>query len=160
MTCWCWINLEQEVGFVIAMYVIYWVFIIYNIWIIYKVVKFLKESCDLNDPKCDRIRRMCYRLYMYPFVITICFFFATFHRIYQKIIYSYVGVNDTNVKAYKSFIRFEVILYLLHGMFMNVRGFLIFVVYGFDSKVRDVVREQISNMLCWKNKKPETLLNG
>ena len=151
LTCWCWINFEDNLAFVIVTYAIYWMFIAYNILLVFRVVKFLRDACYVNEPECEKIKKMCSRLYLYPFVITICFTFGTIHRFYQKISFSYV--DKDNMNEHKFIVRLEVVLYLLHGMFMSSRGFLIFVVYGYDAKVRNVFKGIYTKVAFWKRKK-------
>jgi hypothetical protein len=132
--CWCYISVDRQQTFLIVTYVFYWLIIVINFFIILKVIRFLRRNCDSDDVHCHRIRSMCQRLYLYPIITTICFTFATIHRFYQifGLKPDVDGDNDPSTEQ----LRVEVILYLLHGMFITFRGFLYFIVYGFDEKVK------------------------
>jgi hypothetical protein len=132
--CWCFINVEEHKAYLFVIYALYWLIIVINFLIILKVIRFLRQNCDSSDVRCIRIRNMCNRLYLYPLITLICFTFATIHRSYQ--IFNLKVDLDSNLDLTTEQVRIEIILYLLHGMFICFRGFLYFLVYGFDEKVK------------------------
>jgi hypothetical protein len=97
---------------------------------------------------------MCQRLTLYPLITTICFTFATIHRAYQ--IFDLKSDVDRNIELTPEQLRIEIILYLLHGMFISFRGFLYFIVYGFDEKVKQEL-VYIFGSIC-KRKKRDILI--
>lgn len=101
------------------------------------MIKFLKKNCDNEEPSCIKIRTMCNRLYLYPLITTFCFIFATIHRMYQ--IFALSNEKDRTAESN----RMEMVLYLLHGMFISIRGFLYFIIYGCDAKVKDELSQLI-----------------
>lgn len=130
--CWCWLSdIEKNWICVVIIYICYWFLIAINFAATFKVIKFLKSNCDPDDKFCWKIKRMCNKLYMYPLISAFCFLFATVHRMYEIFYF-----KNTNIQIGKGAYRLEIVLYLLHGMFINFRGFLFFLVYGCDNKVR------------------------
>jgi hypothetical protein len=134
--CWCWIfDINSNWIFVIIIYCLYWVLIIGNLLVILSVVKVLNSCCETKDENCQRIKKMVRKLYTYPLVSAFCFTFATIHRMYQ-IFYIMNSNNKPGPEAY----RLEIILYLLHGMFISFRGFIYFLLYGCDKKVKSEMK--------------------
>jgi hypothetical protein len=130
--CWCWISdIERNWIYVIIFYFFYWFLITINFIVTFRVIKFLKSNCEPDDKNCEKIKQMCNKLYVYPLISAICFLFATVHRMYEIF---YIKNQDVHpgLDAY----RLEFALYLLHGIFITFRGFLFFIVYGCDKKVR------------------------
>ena len=148
--CWCWLyHMRDNWITVLIFYIFFWILIIVNFIVIWQVIKVLKSCFDENDKFCKRIKKMVYKLYMYPLVTGFCFAFATVHRMYQMFYIRSPNVTPT-IEAY----RLEVILFLLHGMFISIRGFIYFFLYGLDKKVKSEMRYLASivyRCICRKN---------
>jgi hypothetical protein len=142
---WCWIyDIGDHSGVVITVYITYWILVIFNFIFICKAISHLKGNIIPDDEDNRKIRKMINKLYLYPIVSGLCFSFATVHRVYQI----FYILNDKYVKSNESY-RLEIILYLFHGIFMNIRGVLFFVIYGCDLKVRKEFKKIVS-WLCLK----------
>jgi len=126
---WCWLgDIKQHKTYAIVMYAIFWTLLTVNFIYSCRVINFLKNSCDIEDNNYRRIRKMINKLYLYPIISIFCWVVATVHRFLQIFLDDDNDNNKTN--------RLELIFSILHGIFLSIRGFLFFVVYGCDAKVR------------------------
>jgi hypothetical protein len=137
---WCWIyDMETNKSIVIILYSFIWLLIVCNCIFILRAIAFLKSNCDYEDPCSRKIRKMINKLYMYPFLSAVCFLFATIHRAYQIFF-----IKNNEIEKTPGFYRLEVILYLFHGIFISIRGFIFFIIYGCNSKVKKEVKKWLN----------------
>lgn len=155
--CWCWIkNMEGNWIYVVILHSFYWIFIISNLFVILRVIAFLKSNCDAEDKNSwKKLKSMCNKLYMYPIISMVSFFFATVHRMYQIF---YLRSRIDNIG--KEEMRLEVILYLFHGICNALRGFLYFIFYGCDEKVRRELKRIFYQYIMRKERDEIEFLNN
>jgi len=151
--CWCWLfHMNENWVAVLIFYIFYWVLIVGNFFVIWRVIRVLKSCVDESDMFCSRIKKMVYKLYMYPLVSAACFVFATMHRMYQIFYISRQNRDKLPTEA----LRLEVVLYLLHGMFICSRGFIYFLLYGCDKKGKEtmkIILGKVYKFFCRKEAK-------
>lgn len=133
---WCWIyDMETNKTIVIIIYSAFWILIFGNCIFILRAIAFLKDNCNFEDQSSRKIKKMVNKLYLYPILSGACFLFATIHRGYQIFYIKNVQYEKTD-RSY----NLELIFYFFHGIFISIRGFIFFIIYGCDSKVRKEIK--------------------
>ncbi|KAL4453412.1 hypothetical protein ABPG74_017619 [Tetrahymena malaccensis] len=127
---WCWIKSDSDnkvLSFIlvgIEFYIPLWIAFVFNGITIYRVIRYVKSiTQDKNQLK------LINRLTLYPLILLVCWSAGTVERVFD-----FIGISS------------EILSYL-HIFFGGLQGFFNACVYGLNSNVRKVIRENLCSSL-------------
>jgi len=129
---WCWLNVRNSNDpaawtWSLAIYIFNWINILFNIFAVVKTIHYFRirafEVEETDNEQANFLRNFCIVLKFFPIIQIICWIFPTINRIF-------IFVSNTENTG----------LYVLHGFFGFLMGFLNCIIYSYYFR---------TNLPCW-----------